>query len=398
MVVNSPALKLARIDRSTPDPVGGRILRDAATGEPTGMLIDNAMDLIERLIPPPTDAQTAMALEVGAQRSVQLGWTQLHIPGNSFHEVDLLCKLYAERRITLRLYDAIYGPSTDVQRLLSQGPSINRCGGKLTVRSIKLYIDGALGSRGAALLEPYSDSPNSKGLLVNDPAVLYPILVQALKRGLQVETHAIGDRGNRIMLDLYEKAFGAVPIQDRPVAQPRWRIEHAQIVSPADLPRFARLGIIASMQPSHEISDMFFAPARLGTERLAGAYAWRSLLDSGAIVVAGSDAPVEKGDPIVEFYAAVTRRSLDGLSEPRLHPEQRVSRDQALKMLSIWPAYAAFQEQERGSIEVGKMADFTIFSDDIMTIPESQILKSRVRMTVINGEVVYNNSPTVRSQ
>lgn len=392
IVVNSFALKLAGIDRNTADPAGGRILKDAATGEPTGMLVDNAMDLVQRLVPPPTDAQTDIALELGAQRSVRLGWTQLQIAGNSFHEVDLLCRLYDAGRLKLRLYDAIYGPSADVQRLLREGASINRCGGKLTVRGIKLYIDGALGSRGAALLAPYTDAPDSTGLLVNEPDRLLPILIEAQKRGIQVETHAIGDRGNRIMLDLYEKAFKAVPEKERPVAQPRWRIEHAQILDPVDIPRFARLGIIASMQPSHEISDMFFAPARLGTERLAGAYAWRSLLDSGGIVVAGSDAPVEAGDPRVEFYAAVTRRSLDGVSEPRLHPEQRVSRDQALRMLSIWPAYAAFQEKERGSIEVGKQADFTVFSDDVMTIPEPEILKTHVAMTVLNGEVVYSGT------
>jgi len=221
--------------------------------------------------------------------------------------------------------------------------------------------------------------------------VLYPILTQALKRGVQVETHAIGDRGNRIMLDLYERAFASVPVKDRPVAEPRWRIEHAQILSLADLPRFAKLGIIASMQPSHEISDMFFAPARLGVARLAGAYAWRSLLDSGAVVVAGSDAPVEKGDPRIEFCAAVARRSLEGVSEPALHPEQHVSREQALKMLSIWPAFAAFQEKERGSIEVGKLADFTVFSDDIMTIPEPEILKTHLVMTIIGGEIVYDS-------
>jgi len=391
MVVNSLALKLATIDRNTPDPTGGRILKDPATGEPTGMLIDNAMDLVQPLIPPPTDPETEEALEVAGQRSVRLGWTQVQIAGNSFHEVDLLCRLYAAGRIKLRLYDAIYGPSADVQRLLAEGPSINRCGDRLTVRGIKLYIDGALGSRGAALLEPYSDSPSSKGLVVNDPDVLYPILTQALKRGVQVETHAIGDRGNRIMLDLYERAFASVPVKDRPVAQPRWRIEHAQILDPADIPRFARLGIIVSMQPSHEISDMFFAPARLGPARLAGAYAWHSLLDSGAVVVAGSDAPVEKGDPRIEFYAAVARRSLEGVSEPTLHPEQHVSRDQALKMLSVWPAYAAFQEQERGSIRVGKLADFTVFSGDIMTIPEPEILKTHLVMTIIGGEIVYDS-------
>ena len=388
VVANSLALKRAGIDRNTADPAGGSILKDA-TGEPTGMLIDNAQDIVLHLLPPPTDAERSQALELGAQRSVRLGWTQLQIAGNSFQEVDQICQLYGQGRIKLRLYDAIYGPGPDVERLLSDGPSLHGCGDKLPVRSIKLYIDGALGSRGAALLAPYSDAPASSGLLLNTEEKLFPILTQALRRGIQVETHSIGDRGNRIMLDLYERAFAAVPVKQRAVAEPRWRIEHAQILNPADIPRFARLGVIASMQPSHAIGDLYFAPSRLGPERLAGAYAWHSLLDSGAIVAAGTDAPVEKGDPLIEFYAAVARRSLQGFADANWHLEQRVSRAQALKMLSLSPAYAAFQEKERGSIEPGKLADFTVLSSDIMTIPEAQILRTHVLMTIIGGEVVY---------
>jgi predicted amidohydrolase YtcJ len=226
-------------------------------------------------------------------------------------------------------------------------------------------------------------------LLVNEPDQLYPVLVQALKRGIQIETHAIGDRGNRLVLDLYERAFNAVPEKERAVAQPRWRIEHAQVIHSSDIPRFAKLGVIASMQPSHAIGDLFFAPARLGSTRLAGAYAWKSLLDAGATVVAGSDAPVEVGDPRIEFYAAVARRSLDGVADENWHLEQRVSRERALKMLTLWPAYAAFEENERGSIAVGKQADFTVFSTDILQIPEPEILKSTVTMTVIAGELAY---------
>jgi len=397
LVANSLALQRAGIDQNTADPPGGSIFRDA-TGTPTGMLIDNAMELVERLLPPPTAQETARALEVGARRSVQRGWTQLQIAGNSFHEVEQLCRLYAAGRIQLRLYDAIYGPSADADRLLREGPDPQHCGGKLAVRGIKLYIDGALGSRGAALLEPYSDSSGSRGLLLNQPQILFPLLTAALRRGIQVETHSIGDRGNRIMLDLYARAFAAVPVSERAVAEPRWRIEHAQIVNPSDIARFAQLGVIASMQPSHAISDLFFAPARLGPERLAGAYAWHSLLESGAVVAGGSDAPVEKGDPLVEFYAAVARRSLQGFADANWHPEQRVSRAQALKMFSVAPAYAAFQERDRGSIEVGKLADFTVLSADIMTVPEPQILTSHVVMTIIGGEVAYAaaDAPAVR--
>jgi predicted amidohydrolase YtcJ len=362
------------------------------------MLIDNAMERVERLLPTPSAQETARALEVGARRSVQLGWTQLQIAGNTWREVEQLCRLYLAGRIQLRLYDAIYGPSADANRLLAEGPDLQHCGGKLAVRGIKLYIDGALGSRGAALLEPYSDSSGSRGLLVNTPQALFPLLTAALRKGIQVETHSIGDRGNRIMLDLYARAFAAVPVKERAVAEPRWRIEHAQILDPADIPRFAQLGVIASMQPSHAISDLFFAPARLGPARLAGAYPWHSLLESGAIVAGGSDAPVEKGDPLVEFYAAVTRRSLAGFADNNWHLEQRVSRAQALKMFSLAPAYAAFQERDRGSIEPGKLADFTVLSADIMSVPEPQILTSHVVMTIIGGEIAYTAAAAATSR
>jgi predicted amidohydrolase YtcJ len=389
LIANSLALKRAGITRSTPDPSGGQILKDPKTGEPTGMLVDNAMSLVEKLIPAPTAAETLKAIEVAGNHEIKLGWTQIQNPGNTFAELDLLCQLYKQQRFKLRVYDAIGGPSADADRLLKEGPSINRCGDRLTVRSIKLYIDGALGSRGAALLAPYSDSAGSTGLLVNQPDKLYPILTTALKRGIQIETHAIGDRGNRLMLDLCEKAFEAVPAKDRAVAEPRWRIEHAQILSAADIPRFKKLGVIASMQPSHAIGDLFFAPKRLGADRLGEAYPWHALLDAGAIVAAGSDAPVELGDPRIEFYAAVARRSVDGFANADWHLDQRVSREQALKMLSLWPAYAAFQEKERGSITVGKQADFSVFKENLMTIPEAEILKAHVALTVIAGEVVY---------
>jgi predicted amidohydrolase YtcJ len=389
LVANSAALKRAGIDRSTASPPGGEISKDAS-GELTGMLVDNAMDLLERHVPAPTEAEQLKALEVGAARETRLGWTQIQNAGTPYSDVDLLCRLYRSGKVKLRVYNAISGPGPDAERLLKEGAALNKCGDRLTVRTIKLYMDGALGSRGAALLAPYSDSPKSTGLLRNQPDALAPVLREALKRGIQIETHAIGDRGNRLILDLYEQAFAAVPAKERAIAEPRWRVEHAQVISPEDLPRFAKLHVIASMQPSHAIGDLFFAPARLGPERLKGAYAWKTLLDSGATVVAGSDAPVEIGDPRIEFYAAVARRSLEGFADANWHLEQRVSRQQALKMLTVWPAYAAFQERERGSIEVGKQADFSVFASDLMTIPEPQILKARVMLTIIGGEVVYS--------
>ena len=392
VIANSLALELAGITRTTANPSGGEILKDAKTGEPTGMLIDRAMDLVTRLIPSLTEAEELRALEVGAERSVRVGWTQLQIAGNSLAEVEQLCRLYARGSIKLRLYDAVGGPGPDAERLIKQGRSGIQCSDRFVVRGIKLYIDGALGSRGAALLAPYSDSPGSVGLLVNEEEHLFPLLTAALRNGIQIETHAIGDRGNRIMLDLYAKAFAAVPAKERAVADPRWRIEHAQVLHPDDIPRFAKLGVIASMQPSHAIGDLYFAPSRLGPERMEGAYAWRSVLDAGAIIAGGCDAPVERGEPMIEFYAAVERRALDGFTDENWHREQRVSRAEALKMLTLWPAYAAFQEKDRGTIEAGKLADFTVLSADIMQITAPEILKTRVVMTIIGGEVAYREA------
>jgi predicted amidohydrolase YtcJ len=389
VVVNHLVLQLAGIDGTTPNPSGGEILRDPQTGEPTGMLVDEAMRLVTRLVPPLTAAETEHALIVGAEREVALGWTGLQIAGHSFEEAELVRRLVASGKIKLRIYDAVSGPGHDAEMLFRTGPVIGETDGRYTRRSVKLYIDGALGSRGAALLDPYADYASS-GLLLNSEEKLRPFLAEALRQGYQIQTHAIGDRGNRLMLDLYEQAMATVPAAQRTVAVPRWRIEHAQILSPADLPRFAKLGIIASMQPSHAIGDLFFAPQRLGPGRLAGAYAWQALLQSGAVVAAGSDAPVERGEPMIEFYAAVARRALDGFANDDWHLEQRMSRPQALRAMTLNAAYAAFQENERGSIEPGKWADFTVLSADIMQIPEPEILKTRCLLTIIGGQVVYD--------
>ncbi len=381
LVANSRALTLANIDRTTPNPSGGEILRDSS-GEATGLLVDKAMILVRRLVPAATDAEVAQSLAVGAQRELQLGWTQVHVAGASLSELAAMRRLSTK----LRLYVAVSGPGAAADTLINDGV---QQGGPVMARAIKCYVDGALGSRGAALLEPYADAPASRGLVLNDEAVLLPLFKRALRSGIQIETHAIGDRGNRLVLDLYEKAFAAVPVAERKVAEPRWRIEHAQVIHPTDIARFKQLGVIASMQPSHAIGDLYFAPARLGRERLGGAYAWRSLIDSGAIIVGGSDAPVERGEPMIEFYAAVARRALNGFSNADWHREQRVTRAEALKMFTLWPAFASFEEKERGSIEVGKVADFTVLSADIMEIPEAEILKTHCVMTVIAGEVVW---------
>lgn len=387
LVANSLALRLAGVTADTPSPSGGEILKDAA-GEPTGLLVDHAMRLVLRLVPPATAAETEHAFIVAAEREARLGWTAVQIAGQSYDNAELLRRLVAEGRVKLRIHDAVSGSDGSAQKLLAAGPVLGESAGRYTRRGVKLYMDGALGSRGAALLEPYSDY-DSTGLLLQDADKFATFLREALRAGIQVQTHAIGDRGNRVVLDAYAAAFAAVPPGERQVAEPRWRIEHAQVIHPDDLPRFAQLGVIASMQPSHAIGDLFFAPARLGKERLAGAYAWQSLLKSGAIIAAGSDAPVERGEPMIEFYAAVARRSLDGFANEDWRLEERMTRGQALRALTLDAAHAVFEEQERGSITVGKWADFTVLSADIMSIPEPEILRTRCLYTIIGGEIVH---------
>jgi predicted amidohydrolase YtcJ len=401
-VANSLALKAGGVTKETKDPFGGQILRDKQTGEPTGMLLDNAQALVRRQVPPGAEGNDEQAAILADKRSIGLGWTQVQDPGGSFRDVDLYKKLYAEGKLKIRIYKAVYGPGPEADRLLREGPTIEAFGNRLNVRAIKVVSDGALGSRGAALLAPYSDVPEVKqpdgsmkpnvGFLRVKDEDLFPMLKSALEKGIQVETHAIGDYANRFTLDEYEKALKVVPNSQRKIAEPRWRDEHSQIVNPADIPRFAKLGIIPSMQPSHAIGDFHFAPGRLGKERLNGAYAWNTFIKSGVVVPGGSDAPVERGEPMIEFYAAVARKDVKGYSDENWHPEEKVSRENALKMFTVWPAYVAFEEGLRGSIETGKLADLTVLSADIMKIPEMEILKTHCVMTIIGGEVVYQIS------
>jgi predicted amidohydrolase YtcJ len=388
-VVNSAALKVAKIDNTTPDPFGGQISK--TNGESNGMLLDNAQDLVAKHIPKPTEAEREQALLRGIDREIGLGWCEIQNAGSQKEDVDLIRKCIEAGKIKIRFINAVYGPGRDAQDFLAAGPTINAFNHHFTQRTIKIIFDGALGSRGAALLKPYKDMPDTSGFLTEKPEELRPLLTEALRRGIQVETHAIGDRANRLILDLYEAAFKAVPPDKRKIREPRWRVEHAQIVDPSDISRFAKLGVIPSMQPSHAISDLFFAPARLGMNRLVGAYAWQSFLKSGCVIAGGSDAPVERGEPMIEFYAAVERKSIKGESGEGWHLEQAVSREDALKMFTIWPAYAVFEEKDKGSIEAGKLADFTVLSADIMKIPEEEILKTRAEMTVIGGEIVFGN-------
>ena len=392
-VANSAAFKIAGIDKNTPNPFGGEISKDKQSGEPNGMLLDAAQGLVRRRVPPTTREDEERAVVLGVKRNIELGWTQVQDAGGDYDDVEIFKKLFASGAIKLRIYKAIHGPSANANRLINEGPIIGEFQNRLTLRTIKVVSDGALGSRGAALLGPYSDAPDTAGFLTVKTEELRPMLINALSKGIQVETHAIGDKANRYILDEYETAFKAVPRAERKVADPRWRVEHAQIVNPADIPRFVKLGVIPSMQPSHAIGDLFFAPSRLGIERLRGAYAWESFIKSGVVVPGGSDAPVERGEPMIEFYAAVARKDQKGFSSDGWHPEEAVTRAQALKMFTIWPAYAAFEEKLRGSIETGKLADLTILSADIMSIPAPEILKTHCVMTVINGEILFDDVP-----
>ena len=387
VVVNSLALELAGISSESNDPHGGRIEKDK-NGEPTGMLIDKATALVEKLIPKTTKQEDKRDLKAGIDSNVSLGWTQVQIAGGTFSDIEILEEIKKEGNLLQRVYFAV-SAGKPAETLLRLGPKLDP-ENMLTVRGIKLYADGALGSRGAALLEKYEDQ-DTTGLLIFTKEETLPVLEEALKKGIQIQTHAIGDKGNRITLDWYQEAFNSIVDEERKVIDPRWRIEHSQIITKEDQIRFRDMEIIASMQPSHAIGDLHFAPSRLGMQRVGNGYVWRNLIDLGVVVAGGSDAPVEIGDPRIEFYAAIARKDLDGFYDRGWHLEQAVTREEALKMFTIWPAFAAFQEDINGTIEVGKLADLTIFSKDIMKVPEEEILEAQVIMTIVNGKIVFED-------
>ena len=385
VVVNSKVLALANIDADTQDPQGGFIERDD-NGEPTGLLVDMAMNLIADLIPKVTRANDKEAFLEGIKRNVSLGWTEIHVPGGTFEDIAILNEIKSENDLLQRIYFMV-SDGKPADRLLENGPIIDP---KyfLTIRAIKMYADGALGSRGAALLENYSDY-DGKGVFIFLEEDTKPRLAKALIKGIQIGTHAIGDHGNRVVLDWYEEAFTQAKKNNQLLESPRWRIEHSQNITPVDQLRFVELDVIPSMQPSHAIGDLHFAVERLGLERINNAYAWRNLIDQGLIIAGGTDAPVEIGDPRIEFYAAIARKDVDGYSAEGWNLDQRLSRVEALKMFTIWPAIASFQENVKGTIEVGKLADFSIFDKDLMTIPELEILESKNLLTVVGGRIVF---------
>lgn len=374
LVANSLALKAAGIHDETPNPAGGHVER-GADGKATGIVIDNAMAPVMRLVAEPSEADLLKAYQTGAETYAARGWTGAHNMSVDPTHAPMLHRLDSEGHLPLRLYNAFDEAGMDLaSKRLHETDTI-------TNRAVKLYMDGALGSRGAQLIAPYADRPESTGLSLLDDDRLAALMAQAKAANVQLAIHAIGDLANRRILEAFETGgFGAAE---------RWRIEHTQVLAPDDIDRVAKSGLIPSMQPSHAIGDLFFAPARLGADRLRGAYAWASLLKAGTIIAGGSDAPVELGSPLIEFYAAVARKDLTGFSGEGWHPEEALTRRQALKLFTLWPAYAAFQEEDLGTIEPGKLADFTVFDRDLMTVSEGEILKARAVMTVIGGEVVW---------
>lgn len=384
-LVNSKALELAGITRDTPDPEGGRFERDL-DGTPNGYVLANAIDAFRSIIPPDSDEYLKGNLEIGLRANAALGWTQTHDAGMSYQLVELMQQIHREGNMSHRVYAAI--PVDEAYTMIERGRE-KTADDMFDVRGIKVFIDGTLGSRGAALIENYADADHNGFMNRTTKAELVPILHEALRKDIQIWTHVIGDRAVRSLLDWYEEAYAAVPRSEWSSTDLRWRMEHAQIIPPVDQQRFVELGVLPSMQPSHGIGDLNFAPDRLGADRLSYAYPWQQLVDRGLMILAGSDAPVEEGDPRIEFYAAVARKRLDGSSGPGWHPELAVSRETALKMLTIWPAYGAFQENLRGSVEVGKYADFTVFDRDLMTVPEAEILSSTNVMTIVGGRITF---------
>jgi predicted amidohydrolase YtcJ len=386
-LANAQAMTAAGVSASTKDPQGGRIIRGAG-GRPSGVFVDAAQELITTHIPRETPAQTAERAQLADREARRVGLTMVHDAGTSQRVVDVYRSLFAAGRLKTRLYVMLLGSLDELAPAFARGPIVDEFDHRLAVRAIKIIADGALGSRGAALLQPYSDEPGNVGLLTTPPDVVYAETLAASRAGFQTAVHAIGDRANRLVLDTFERVEREVPA----ARNLRLRVEHAQILDAADIPRFARLRVIASMQPTHATSDMPWVPARIGRARMEeGAYAWRRILATGARFAAGSDFPVEEPNPLLGFYAAITRQDRNGQPPGGWMPDQRLTRDEALRAFTLGAAYAANAEAFSGSLEAGKMADLVMLSRDIMQVPPREILSTTVRMTMIGGEVVYDD-------
>lgn len=379
--VNRRALEIAGITRATADPPGGRIIRDEH-GEPTGIFVDNAEDLVESRVAPASAEILDRRLAAAVAECNRVGLTGVHDAGTTWPVLDALRRLGRRGGLTLTIYSMIdSGDEALARERLAAGPA-QEFDGRLVMRCLKLRADGALGSRGARLLAPYRDDPGNAGLDVQSRDALLGWTQDALRAGFQVGTHAIGDRGNRVTLDVYEQALAGRK-------DARLRVEHCQILDPADISRFAALGVVASMQPTHATSDMPWAETRLGAERMQGAYAWRTLLDSGAVLAFGSDFPVESVDPLTGLHAAVTRQDGDGNPPGGWRPQERLTLDQALRGYTTGAAYAAFDEKDAGVIRTGMRADLTVLDRDITAAAPRAILDAHAKYTIVRGRVVY---------
>jgi predicted amidohydrolase YtcJ len=386
---NTAALRAAGLDPDAPAPEApeGGAIRTDAEGRPTGVFIDRAMGLVANAIPESEEAELEEALERALEATASHGLTGVHDAGADLATFRRYERFIEAGRFPLRVYAMIDGPGATFAHVCEERglPVPYAPSERLRVQSVKVYVDGALGSRGAALLEDYADAPGERGLLFMRPDSLRAFVADAMRCGLQVNTHAIGDRGNRTVLDAYEAALA-----ETGGGPGRHRIEHAQVVvAPDDIARFAPLGVIASVQPTHATSDMPWAEARVGPERIRGAYAWRSFLESGTRLALGSDFPVERVPPLLGFHAAVTRQDAGGQPPGGWYPEQALTREEALRGFTLDAAYAAFMEDEVGSLEAGKRADFVVLSRDVMAVPESEILGTEVVATFLDGEPVF---------
>ena len=380
--VNSEALRRAGVDIRSPDPPGGRIVRDGK-GEPSGVLVDNAMQLVSSKMPNPTDEQREKRLRAALEKCVSVGLTAVHDAGTDLPTLMLLHQWDSSGALPLRVY-AMADGQAGASQVFSELGLIQ--GKLLTFRAVKFWLDGALGSRGAALQAPYSDEPTQRGLLLIEPTELQKRARDWMQRGYQVAVHAIGDRANTLALDILSRAAAEAKVENR-----RNRIEHAQILRAEDIPRFAQLGIIASMQPTHATSDMPWAERRVGRERIAGAYAWKSLLDAGARLAFGSDFPVEDSNPLLGLYAARTRQDAEGNPPGGWLPEQRLDGEQALRGFTTGAAYASFAEDVRGMLRPGMDADFVALSVDPVDDPPRKLLTGKALLTVVAGKVAYKD-------
>lgn len=385
---NAKAMEMAGIDGASSQPDGGEIFMNLS-GQPTGIFNETAQGLVTKVIPEQTKESDEQALKLALEQCFKYGITGFHQAGSGLDHINLYKEFAEKGDLKLRLYVMLNGRDPDLlNEYFKNGIEEDLYANQLTVRSVKLYADGALGSRGAWLLEEYSDAPGVHGHNVMPMHDIEDITADAYKAGFQVCVHAIGDRANREVLDIYERTFELYP--EGAPEEPRFRIEHAQHFHPDDIPRFAEMGVIPAMQAIHMSSDRPWAIDRLGQQRIEwGAYMWQTLLQSGAHIVNGTDAPVEPITPLASFYASVSRRTLKGTPDGGYEPAEKMTREQALRSYTLDAAYAAFREDRKGSIEVGKWADLTILDKNIMTIPEEEILETEVAMTVIAGEIVY---------